>query len=266
MPDPFQDVDAAGEEFVASFAEAMDVRQSDPTMEKIVSSYLSQLAFNEDSLTIEVGSGAGAVSRRIASFANPSKVIGFEPSTGFVAEARNRAEGLENLEFKVADGAALPLPDKSVDNVIMHTVLTHVTRPESLIAEAKRVLKSGGQLVVCDADFSKATLGRGPGDPLEACAKAFVEGFVTDPFFVAKVRKLIAAEGLQLDHFEVQSRTVLDNDQMLPWVQATCQKMFDQGEIGQALFDGLIAEYRRRADAKQLYGYQVFATAISRKP
>ena len=59
MADPFQDVDAAGEEFIAAFADTMDARQSDPKMESIVASYLSKLKFAEGSLTVEVGAGAG---------------------------------------------------------------------------------------------------------------------------------------------------------------------------------------------------------------
>ena len=88
MADPFQNVDAAGEEFIAAFADAMDARQADPQMEDIVSRYLSKLQFPEGSLTVEVGAGAGAVTRRIAAKAIPERVVGFEPSAGFVKEAK----------------------------------------------------------------------------------------------------------------------------------------------------------------------------------
>jgi len=40
MADPFQNVDAAGPEFIKMFADAMDARQSDPSMEAIVANYL----------------------------------------------------------------------------------------------------------------------------------------------------------------------------------------------------------------------------------
>ncbi|MEO0743972.1 MAG: methyltransferase domain-containing protein, partial [Pseudomonadota bacterium] len=107
MADPFQDVDAAGAEFITLFADAMDVRQAEPVMEEIVAAYLAMLPLGPDATVIEVGAGAGAVSRRIAAHAAPAKVIGFEPSHGFVAEARSRAEGLANLSFQQADGTDL---------------------------------------------------------------------------------------------------------------------------------------------------------------
>ena len=46
MADPFQDVDAAGADFIKSFADSMDARQSDPTMERIVAAYLDDLSFD----------------------------------------------------------------------------------------------------------------------------------------------------------------------------------------------------------------------------
>lgn len=265
MPDPFQNVDAAGPEFIKLFADSMDVRQADPTMEKIVADYLARIDLAPDSLIIEVGAGAGAVSRRIAAHAAPARVVGYEPSEGFVAEAIQRAASHPNLSFQVADGSDLPDADGSVDVVIMHTVLTHVTAPDKLISDALRVLKSGGRLVVCDADFSKATLSSFPNDPLDACARAFVHEFVTDPFLVGKLRGLIADAGLDLIHFNVESRVVTEAAQMLPWVELTTQNMVHRGEISADLADALRVEHNRRAEAGTLYGYQAFATAIATK-
>lgn len=265
MADPFQDVDAAGADFIKSFADSMDVRQNDPTMERIVADYLAKLEFSADTLTVEVGAGAGAVTRRIAAQAAPGKVIGFEPSKGFVAEAKARAKGHDNLTFTLADGADLPLEDASVDHLVMHTVLTHVTDPAVLVAEAARVLKPGGHLVICDADFSKAALGNFPHDPLDSCAKIFVAEFVTDPFAVAKLRGLAQDAGFDVQQFEVVSRTVTTAAQMLPWVAETTKLMVARGQIGQGMADALVTEHDRRAACGTLYGYQAFATLIAKR-
>lgn len=262
MADPFQDVDAAGPDFIKAFAESMETRQADPAMERIVATYLAMLDFAPDSSTIEIGAGAGAVSRRIAAHAAPAKVVGFEPSKGFVAEAEARALGIDNLSFQVASGTALPLEDGSVDQAILHTVLTHVTDQGALVAEAHRVLKPGGRIVICDADFSKATFSNFADDPLDACARAFVREFVTDAHTVAKLRPLLIENGFRVDHFDLESRVVLGAEQMLPWVVETSKVMVARGDIGKALADALSVELHRRAEAGTLYGYQAFATAI----
>ena len=65
MADPFQNVDAAGPEFIKMFADSMDVRQSSAAMERIVASYLARIAVPDGGIIAEVGAGAGEVSRRI---------------------------------------------------------------------------------------------------------------------------------------------------------------------------------------------------------
>ena len=45
MSDPFQDVDSSGIEFAETTAKTMEIRQSEPVMEKIVKDYLDELEF-----------------------------------------------------------------------------------------------------------------------------------------------------------------------------------------------------------------------------
>ena len=59
MSDPFQDVDSAGIEFAEATAKTMEIRQSEPVMEKIVNDYPIELEFTSDRPTVEVGCGPG---------------------------------------------------------------------------------------------------------------------------------------------------------------------------------------------------------------
>src|SRR5882724_7472414 len=52
----------------------------------------------------------------------------------------------------MADIAAIPFPDNSVDLVILETVLEHVSDPHSVVAEVHRILKPAG-IVVCSTPF-----------------------------------------------------------------------------------------------------------------
>lgn len=265
MADPFQNVSAAGPEFVEVFARQLEVRAAEPAMAAIVEAYLDDLPWDRIEFAVEVGCGTGPVARRMAGRSPKARVLGVEPSPELLVHARRLAEGIGNLTFQAGGGAALPLEDGVVDAIVFHTVLCHVVVPAELLAEAMRVLKPGGTLVVCDADFSKASLAGFASDPFQACADFFVANYVTDPHLVAKLRPLVKGAGFNLKEFRIASRTVTDADGMLVWVRLGVAMMVGRGEIGQPLADALIGEYERRKEAGTLYGHLPFATLIATK-
>jgi len=265
MTDPFQNVSAAGTEFIEVFARQLEVRAAEPAMVAIVEAYLDDLPWDKISLAVEVGCGTGPVARRLAARASRARVLGIEPSPELIDHARRLAEGIGNLTFETGDGAALPLGDATVDAIVFHTVLCHVVSPAELLAEAMRVLRPGGTLVVCDADFSKASLASFDFDPLQACADFFVANYVTDRYLVAKLRSLVRDAGFKLEHFRIMSRTVTDADGMLVWARLGSAMMLGHGGIGQPLAEALAGEYERRKLAGTLYGHLPFATLIATK-
>ena len=264
MIDPFQNVDDAGIDFAQATADTMEVRQSEPIMERIVSDYLGKLDFNNDSLSIEIGCGPGSISRRIARFAGNSKVLGFDPSANYIEMAKQSSEVNDNLAFFVADGQNIPIENGSADHVILHTVLSHVLEPKLLIAEANRLLKDGGQIVICDADFSKATLACSPDDPLSVISTAFVRSHVTDPHLLGKLNSFISNAGFAVQNFEMASRVVTRTG-MRMWVESSVKAMLHRNEIGTTLADAFVAEYDRRVQNQTLYGFIPFFTFVARK-
>ncbi len=232
----------------------------------VIDAYLDRLDPPEGGLIVDIGCGTGGVTRRIADRFGRAAVLGVEPSVALTDKARSLAGDRANLEFLVGDGAALDLGDDGADIAILHTVLSHVADPAPLVAEAARILRPGGTLVVCDADFSKAALGIVPGDPLNSCARAFVAGAVTDPWLAGKLKPLADAAGLSVAHFGTANRVVTDGMGNLVWVRMAGARLVSEGVIGQPLADALEAEYLRRAEAGTLYGFLPFVTMIATKP
>ena len=264
MSDPFQNVDSAGADFAKVTAKTMEVRQSEPIMERLVSNYLGKLKFKNNSLSVEIGCGAGSISRRVSKHAGAVRIIGYDPSSNYIEMAKRDSKDYKNLAFSVANGENIPLEDGSVDNIIFHTVLSHVEKPSLLIEEAYRLLNKSGKMVICDADFSKATLKCCSDDPLSIASASFVRSHVTDPHLITRIKPLISAVGFKIETFEVTSRVVTGNG-MRMWVETAAKGMLERNEIGSILADALIVEYDRRVQNETLYGFLPFFTFIITK-
>lgn len=79
------------------------------------------------------------------------RVVAGDIAPGMVRRLRARARSL-GLEARVEemDAARLPLPDASVDCVLLHLALAVVPDPVAAIREAARVLRPGGRISVFD--------------------------------------------------------------------------------------------------------------------
>ncbi|MGB8623271.1 MAG: methyltransferase domain-containing protein [Paracoccaceae bacterium] len=266
MPDPFANVDAASPEMIEIIANALETRAADPSMLPVIDAYLDALDVPDGGCIVDIGSGTGGVTRRIASRFHRAKVLGVEPSAALTRKASELAESLQNLSFSQGHGAALSIEDASADVAILHTVLSHVTVPTKIVVEAARILRPGGTMVICDADFSKASMGVVPGDPLGSCVEAFVSGAVTDPWLTGKLKPIVVDAGLRVMQFSVLNRVVTEGLGSLVWVRMSASRLVSEGVIGQPLADALEAEYMRRAEAGTLYSFLPFVTLIASKP
>ena len=266
MADPFTDVSASGAEMITQIVEALEARAADPEMLPIVDAYLARLELRDGAEVLDIGAGTGGITRRVAARASHCRVLGIEPSPELVDAARERAADIDNLAFAVGNAYALDFDDTHFDAVIFHTVLCHVTEPERALAEAFRVLRPGGQLVVCDADFAKLSLALDDADPVQACAVGFYRRFVTDPWFAGKLRGLARTAGFEIERFDVDNRLDLGGTGGgLTWIRFVSGMLVREGVIGQPLADALVGEWTRRGEADIAYGFNPFVTLVARK-
>jgi SAM-dependent methyltransferase len=99
---------------------------------------------------VDLGCGTGFwLSRYAAQPGGAARVIGVEPDPSLLAEARRRGAG----EVLAGSAEHIPLPDDSVD--VVHARFAYFFPPgcEAGLAEALRVLRPGGTLVVIDNDW-----------------------------------------------------------------------------------------------------------------
>ena len=104
---------------------------------------------------LEVGCGTGDDARAMAAQVAPrGQVVGIDNSARLIAEARARARATRvPVEFIVGDAHGTGLSTDSFDGARVERTLQHVERPESVLAEMRRVVRSGGWIVAGEPDW-----------------------------------------------------------------------------------------------------------------
>jgi ubiquinone/menaquinone biosynthesis C-methylase UbiE len=105
----------------------------------------SRLLAEVPPVLVELGPGAGA---NLRYFPRGTRLIAIEPNRHFHAVLRKRARqhGID-LDLRGLAGEALDVATASVDFVFSSLVLCSVNDPAAVLAEVRRVLKSGGRFV-----------------------------------------------------------------------------------------------------------------------
>ena len=96
----------------------------------------------------DLGCGTGQVACALAPFV--ARVIAVDRSGEMLQAARRRVRDLPSVEIKRGELEALPIADGELDAATLLLVLHHLPDPAAALAEAYRVLKPGGRLVMAD--------------------------------------------------------------------------------------------------------------------
>ncbi len=267
MADPFASINDASDEAIEDIAKVLELRGADPQQHKIVRTYLGDVAFPPDARTLEIGCGTGAVTRMLAQWPNVAQAVGVDLSPALIEKARTFSADIDNLLFESGDACRLDEPDATFDVVVFHTLLSHCPEPVLALQEAIRVLKPGGWMAICDADFCSVTVAQTDHDPLQACADAFVEGFVHDKRMARRLQSMVTDAGLQLG--TLRSHGYVDNSAtglLSNWVRRGADFLQANGRIGAALAEELKAEALRRAQAGTFFGQLSYISITAQKP
>jgi SAM-dependent methyltransferase len=99
---------------------------------------------------LDMGHGAGHTALAVAAKAASVTAVDLTPQMVEVATTLAAERGVRNVTFQVADVADLPFEDGAFDLVTNRLSAHHYASPQKALAEAYRVLKPGGRLLLID--------------------------------------------------------------------------------------------------------------------
>jgi len=159
------------------------------TWEAMAQAFLGLMRLGD---VLDAGAGDGTIAGLLAPRAR--RITCLDRNARMVAAARGRLAKMPNVDVVRADVSAVPAADAAFDEVLLLNVLTSVEAPALALAEAARVLRPGGRLVLVT---------------LDAHAHASVTaayGHVHAGFRPAAVRGMLTRAGLAVERCEVSSR------------------------------------------------------------
>ena len=141
---------------------------------------------------LDAGSGDGAIAQLLAP--RSKSVTCFDRSERVMAAARQRLGREGNVRFAVGDLHELGFGEAQFDQVLLFNVLTYAHTPARVIAEAARVLRPGGDLVVVTLEAHQQ----------EDVVAAYQH--VNNGFSVLALKKMLQKAGLAVESCAVSSR------------------------------------------------------------
>ncbi len=161
---------------------------------------LSRLDLASAGALLDIGCGTGALLGAVSDAAPGVTLAGADPSPEMLAVARARLGAAAALECAPAE--RLPFADGAFDVVVSTSALHFFRRPDTALAEARRVLAPGGRIVVTDwcRDYLTIRL-------LDAYLRAFNRAHWRT-YTVAECQRLLADagfEGIAIERYKIST-------------------------------------------------------------
>jgi Methylase involved in ubiquinone/menaquinone biosynthesis len=142
---------ARAAEYFAKVAESWDLLKTLHVPEAAVeAAVLSALGGREVDVLVDLGTGTGRMLEVLASAYK--RGVGIDSSREMLAVARSRlvSTGISHAQVRLGDIATLDPAIGPADVVVIHQVLHYFDDPGRMLAQARRLLKPGGEVLIVD--------------------------------------------------------------------------------------------------------------------
>ena len=115
---------------------------------------LSRLNLKAGEKVLDLGCGVGFLAHEMAKIVGESGlVICLDQNKEMIEHTKKRCKNMKQTSFYIGNVYDLPCEDNSLDAVSCTQVLLYVENISLVISEIKRVLKTGGRIIIVETDW-----------------------------------------------------------------------------------------------------------------
>ena len=188
-------------------------------------------------------------------------MIGIDVNDQMIALARQR---WPSGEFRVGDAYALPLGNGEAAGYRADKVIHALADPGRALAEARRVLASGGRIVLCGQDWDTFVIDSTDPELTRTIVRKRADQ-VASPRAARQYRNLLLDAGFRDVTVEVHTAVFTDGS-FLPVLTRLAEVCCEHGAITRAQADAWIADQRERARADRLFAAVPIFMAAAANP
>jgi len=122
------------------------VHAAGPDLDRMIAA----AALSAETRVLDAGCGAGHTAAAFAGGVGQVIACDFTPAMLAQAKSLARDRGLDNISAQLADVENLPFPGDCFDLIVTRYSAHHWLHPERALAEFRRLLKTGGALLISD--------------------------------------------------------------------------------------------------------------------
>lgn len=163
---------------------------------------LAALSLKPGEDVLDIGSGPGFLACEMSEVAGPDgSVTGIDPSQSMLSIARGRSRSADSapVEFRPGEATALPCAGGSFDAVTSTQVYEYVHDVPAALAEACRVLRPGGRLLVLDTDWDSIVWRSSDNERMRRVLGAW-DAHLADPYLPRRLTGLLEDAGFSVTH------------------------------------------------------------------
>ncbi|NKB48750.1 MAG: methyltransferase domain-containing protein [Alphaproteobacteria bacterium] len=130
--------------FTATNGEAYEIHMG-RWSKRLAEVFLDFAGVAEGEQVLDLGCGTGSLTFALAQRVEKQTIVGVDLSEAYVEHARSLTDNPQ-IQFRVGDATAIPVPDDSVDRVLSLLLLSFVEDTQGALTEMKRIARPGSTI------------------------------------------------------------------------------------------------------------------------